>query len=177
VICLRTDLFLKSDFDIESFLQPIAQSERDRSVFCAGSLVLGTLTNIYSYLCVDLIFFARPSILSDVLSKPEVYFNQIQSQAPLITGPCTVENYFARTFILNGYNFEIIRYTVGPSFHILRPLSLRKIFDRTLRVYANRKSTRLMFLLMIPHQLFFVRFNVFGYKIDISMGALEIVPP
>ena len=114
ILFIRPDLFLNEDIKIEKYIENISAEERKKSFFCFGRTVpdAGLLNEKHYYGGNDLLFFAAPDVISDLLDNVEYLFKYIKNSVTLDRTPESyildiIENLNYKYYII-GFNKMII---------------------------------------------------------------------
>lgn len=119
VIFIRPDILLKNDFKIESFTEDMTAEELDKSFFFVSSCYPYTrLNDVRKMGGTDLLYFARPDIITDVFNNIDKFLNNFSTNTLLIRR-CP-ESYFIETIKNLNYLLWQINYRGGTDYQIIR---------------------------------------------------------
>jgi hypothetical protein len=135
VICTRPDILLKKDVDIDDLLASEYPKERDNGFFTFGNPFLKTkvicVCGFQSFSGVDLLFFARPNIISRVFA----HLPNIKD----IIKPGQIHRYLLECeFIKSIHNLGIVPYVINFSeYQIGRDLCVLRPEHRQIQMRAE----------------------------------------
>ena len=170
IITLRPDIFFKKDFIIEDFIKRLEQEELDNTVFTAGYPMAGLLSDFKYLGATDVLFFARPSVLTKMYQNEDIFLNYFKADMIVNYGP---EYYFSKTIEQNGFRAVLIKYIMGNYFEIQRPKSAQSIRKSILSIRLRKNFLKIQMLSIMPIQIVRLRVNLGGgFFIYFSIGLV-----
>lgn len=168
VVCVRPDILLKKRFDIEEHIRYLSAEEIARGFFTVGNALTATVRGLKDMGMTDVLFFARPRLMSDVFAARSQFTAKLKAQKIVDHGP----EYFLIEMVEElGYAAYVLQYGFNEDFEILRPVTSRNLRKGLLRVRMRKSYLRLRALEMCIWQIIRFRLDLFGaFQIDICVG-------
>ena len=169
VVILRPDIFLKKDFVIKKFIKRLDDIEVNNTVFTAGYPMAGVLSDFKYLGATDVLFFAKPNVLTTVYQNEDIFFNYFKANTIVNYGP---EYYFSKTIEKTGFRSVLINFLVGDSFKILRPASAQSTRRSLLSIRVRKNFFKIQILSIISVPIVRMQFNIGDiFSMFISIGA------
>ncbi|MGL4722297.1 MAG: hypothetical protein ACRCV3_03240 [Desulfovibrionaceae bacterium] len=168
VLCIRPDIFLQKPFSIEYFLRGLTEKEIDTGFFTTGDEVF-SIQNIFKYLGgTDLIFFARPHIISDLFAHKESILTKVSPSNVL---PYPHEYHLVQTVEELGYTPYYIKYPKESHFYIARLPTKKSLIKNIIKIRIKSNFFSLHLFKMINKQILSIQCKLFNFfTIDICIG-------
>jgi len=170
IIFIRPDILLKKFFDINHFLCGLSSEEIKKGFFTTSCPFFGIHNNIKNVGLTDVLFWGKPSVMSDIFSNQSEITKDI-SNGIKINGP--------ETFLMNfvekkGYKIYLINYYKYCDFEILRSVNFKNIRKKLIRLRVRNRTVSLYFMQIWITQILRIKFTVLGkWTIDICIGSLN----
>lgn len=170
VLFIRPDILLKKEFNIDFFIQSLSSKEINNGFFTTGYPFLGILNQINYIGLTDVLFFAKPSIMSDI------FYNQHEITKGIFDG---MKINGPETFLMNlvetkKYQIYLVDYRKYYDFEICRPTNRRSIRKKLFRLRVKNGTFSIYILQILLNQIFRIKFDILGkWTVDICVGALN----
>jgi hypothetical protein len=171
VVMVRPDIHLKKEFSIEKFIDRLTIEEINKSCFAAGN-PLGALLSEFRMLgATDLLFFAKPELLSDVFQSVDRILENLAPNKSFNHGP----EYFLPKAIQDlGYKPVLLNYTFGDHFDIVRPATLSMIIRQILRLRIRKTGIIIYLLQFLVTNVIRLKIVFFDrFLLDICIGRVK----
>ena len=170
VLFIRPDILLKKDFDINFFLCGLSCDEIENGFFTTGYPFFGIQNDLKNIGLSDVLFFGKPSVMSDIFSNPSDITKDIKDEFK-INGPETLLLNFVDS---KNYKIYLINYKKYYDFEICRPINFKNIRKKLIRLRIKNKCLSLYFMQMWVTQVFRIKIKILGnWTIDLCVGSLN----
>lgn len=171
VLCIRPDILLKREFDIEKMISGLRSEVIDKSLFTTGYPYFQIINEIKYYGATDVLFFARPEIISNMMAHISQVAGKLTSG---LTYDYGIEYCLIQTVQDLGYNTYLTQYALETHFDILRSATPANLRKKMIRFRMRREYLSLYLLQLLVHQILRIRLNLLGkFEIDLCIGALN----
>ncbi len=180
VLCVRPDIMLLNPINFED----LADDDDGKCLYTAGFYKKKKRLNDFKYIgASDVLFFAKPDVISSVLNDPDAIINQIKNPETTQYGPeysimYAIEKKKIRPVLLNYLLFEsfnIVRGTDTAKQDQEKQRTSNKFHDfarKIIRLHFNHWNFEFVLLPCLP-------FNIFNFSINatkhfvISLGKVD----
>lgn len=168
VVCLRPDILLNRELDINNLLSTQAPEDIDKALFTMANPFATVLKGFESYGITDCFFLGRPNVVENVLSNLPKVKEVFQPNVVYRNGP---EYEFIKAIKALNYIPYRIDFKYGEDIDILRNQPSEKLRKKIIRFHLFKKKCFVFWLFpkLIPHILD-IQCNIFNIKVDISLG-------
>jgi hypothetical protein len=154
--------------DIEKTVKAFSDEMAARSFFTLAFVVLPTITGQESFGGTDILFFAKPNVIADVITNTTRCIDHLQQNTTISHCP---EYELTRLVVERGWTAHYIHdFKIDRDWEILRHAKV-KIRQRIIRLHLRKNQFLLWLFPKTIHQIASLRLNLFGvYSIDMAVG-------
>lgn len=168
VVMVRPDILLKTDFNLDQFIEHLDDAIVNQSIFTAGSPLRSVLSYFSVLGATDILFFARPEVLNNLYECEKEFLSIIKPQTTVLFGP---EYCLLKTAEQIGYRPILLNYLLKKNFDIIRPLAPGDLRKSMLRLRIKKTGLKLYLFSRITKQIIRFRLDIFGdFQIDFCIG-------
>lgn len=170
VLNIRPDILLLEDFEIQKFFDRLTEQEVNNAVFSIGKNLTPVLNDLRFVGGVDLLFFAKPEVMTTVLSSYPDVLEDIKNYTAV--NPFGAEYLFSQNVIIKGFSFYVIDYKLEDKCKIKRNTHTSFV-KKLIRLRVNKKYTLCLLASFLP-PIFKVDIILFKYKIYLTIGDFNL---
>ena len=146
VICLRPDILLNRELDINSLLSTQAPEDIDKAIFTMANPFATVLKGFESYGITDCFFFGRPNVVDKVLSNLPKVKEVFHPNIIYRNGP---EYEFIKTIKALNYIPYRIDFKYGEDIDILRNPPTEKLRKKVIKFHIFKKKKFLLCIIIL----------------------------
>ncbi|MDR2906231.1 MAG: hypothetical protein LBU73_09785 [Helicobacteraceae bacterium] len=168
VLFVRPDIWLKKPLNIGKVLEIYPKEKISRGFFTLSNPVVPAITGLESFGGTDILFFAEPTVMSDVIKNTEQCVNRFEPNTILAYCP---EYELTKLVVERGWTpYYILDYKKERDWEIFRHARV-KISNLIIKLHIRKKYLLLWLFPRMMRQIISLQLNLFGiYAFDIAIG-------
>ena len=158
VICLRPDILLLEDFNIENFIKKYETSELEQTVFHAGNCIADNFD--FQWMGgEDTLFFTKPEASNKIFKKLENFTHYLKENLKISYGP---EYFLVQAENDKNLKPVLLKYFFGTHYYILRPFSWKNFRRQLISLKIKKGKVLISFLTNVKCFSFSLNISFFG---------------
>ncbi|MDR1826513.1 MAG: hypothetical protein LBQ49_02365 [Rickettsiales bacterium] len=169
VLFVRPDVWLKKPLNIGKVLEIYPKEKISRGFFTLSNPVAPAITGLESFAGTDILFFAKPPVVSDVIENTQECVSRFKRNAMLAYCP---EYELTKLAAERGWTpYYILAYKQSRDWEIFRHAKVVNIGRRIVRLHVRKNYLLLWLFPRMMRQIVGLQLNLFGiYAFDIAIG-------